>query len=94
MYEAKRSPAFERDVKKCARKHRDLKALKEAMLAVLNSDVETLPAKYNDHALTGNLQGYRELHVDGRKSDWLVLYSVDGCCVEFVRTGNHDDIFR
>jgi mRNA interferase YafQ len=91
---AKKSPAFDRDVKRCAKKHWGIASLKDAMRAILSSDEEPIPLSYNDHALSGDRRGYRELHVGGRKSDWLVLYRIDGGIAEFVRTGTHDDLFR
>lgn len=69
-------------------------AFKEAVSAVLMSDEKGIPPKYRDHALGGDLQGRRELHVGGYSSDWLILYSIDGDIVEFARTGTHDDLFR
>lgn len=34
---------------------------------------ETLPAKYKDHALTGNYGGCRECHI---LPDWLLVYEI------------------
>ena len=73
MYRSINSPAFERDVKKCMKKHWDMGSFKAAISAILHSDEEPIPLKYNDHALSGNLQGKRELHVKGRTSDWLIM---------------------
>lgn len=94
MLGSKKSPAFDRDVKKCAKKHWGTDALKAAMTAVLLSDEKPVPQSLNDHALSGDLQGFRELHVGGRKSDWLVLYRIVDGIAEFARTGTHDDMFR
>ena len=94
MYGVFKTSAFERDVKRCTKKHWDMRALKDAMTAVAMSDEASIPLKYKDHALSGDLQGMRELHVGGRSSDWLILYSIDGDIVEFARTGTHDDLFR
>jgi mRNA-degrading endonuclease YafQ of YafQ-DinJ toxin-antitoxin module len=38
-----------------------MKAFAEAMRVVVVSDVERIPASYNDHALTGDMRSYREL---------------------------------
>ena len=54
MYGMRKSPAFDRDVKRCVKKHWDIKALKEAMEAVLMSDEQSIPLKYKDHALSGD----------------------------------------
>ena len=67
------------------------------ILASLAQD-KPLPAKYRDHALTGDWAGRRECHI---KPDLLLVYlKVDG--VEFedtigelrlVRLGSHSEIF-
>lgn len=53
---------------------------------------QKLPAKYKDHALTGNYQGCRECHIT---SDWLLIYEVDGdeLFLYLTRTGTHSDLF-
>lgn len=93
MYRSINSPAFERDVKKCMKKHWDMGSFKAAISAILHSDEEPIPLKYNDHALSDNLQGKRELHVKGRTSDWLIMYEIVDGVVGFARTGGHDDLF-
>lgn len=95
MYGIYKTAAFARDVKRCAKKHWNMKALQEAIAAVLMSDEQSVPLKYKDHALSGDMKGIREIHVEGRTSDWVVLYSVhDDDVVEFIRTGTHDEMFR
>lgn len=71
-----------------------MQALKDAMTAVAMSDERSIPLKYIDHALSGDLQGIRVIHVEGRTSDWIILYSIEGDVVEFARTGTHDEVFR
>lgn len=94
MYIQFNSQAFVRDVKRCMKKHWDMEAFKKAVTAIAHSDEDPIPAHYNDHALTGDKQGLRELHVGGRKSDWLVIYEIDGEKVWFSRTGTHDELYR
>lgn len=52
---------------------------------------KTLPIKYRDHILRGELDGYRECHI---KPDWLLIYekSCDNKLVLF-RTGSHSELF-
>lgn len=85
------SPAFPRDYKKCAKRHWDTSKLDKAIEHVVLSDEKKIPQTYKDHALKGDLQGSRELHVSG---DWLLLYRTDGRTVVFMRTGTHDELFR
>lgn len=53
---------------------------------------ETLPAKYRDHALTGNYIGFRECHI---LPDWLLIYKIehDTLTLVLTRTGSHSDLF-
>lgn len=69
MLDADFTPAFVRDRKKCKKKHWNIPALDEALMAVMKSDAVEISARFNDHALSGNMQGYRKLHIVGRKSD-------------------------
>lgn len=49
-----------------------------------------LDARYKDHALTGDLRGYRECHI---KPDWLLIYYVVDGTLYLARTGSHSDLF-
>ena len=82
---------FERDLKNAERKHRDIKAFKK-ILELLHNE-QAIPRKYNDHQLSGDKAGLRELHISW-KPDWLLLYeySPDGNEVIFLRCGSHDEI--
>lgn len=82
---------FERDVKKMARRHKDLTKL-EAVIATLVAE-EPLPSRYRDHALTGDLHGWRDVHVE---PDWLLIYRINRFISELIllRTGTHADIFE
>lgn len=72
--------------------------LKEPIDLIVTGDNETLLRKYKDHALKGNLKGFRELHID---SDWLLVYRIETndsgqeeLELLLVATGSHDYIFR
>lgn len=51
-----------------------------------------LPAQYKDHSLTGNLQDFRECHIE---PDWLLMYQVyeDTLILSATATGSHADLF-
>ena len=53
---------------------------------------QLLPAKYRDHALSGNYAGFRECHI---LPDWLLIYKVetDILTLTLTRTGSHSDLF-
>jgi mRNA interferase YafQ len=82
---------FERDVKRMARRHKDLTKL-ETVIATLVAE-EPLPSRYRDHALTGDLHGWRDIHVE---PDWLLIYRINRSILELIllRTGTHADIFE
>lgn len=49
-----------------------------------------LSAQYKDHALTGNLQDFRECHIE---PDWLLMYQIheDVLILSATATGSHAD---
>ena len=51
----------------------------------------TLPAKYVDHALSGNWQGYRDCHI---KPDLVLIYKRDEHTLKLARIGSHSELFR
>lgn len=93
MLEADFAPAFSRDVKRCRKKHWDMNAFQSAVEAILSSDETPVPLQDNDHALTGNWGGFREIHIGGRKSDWLLIYKIESGVAAFVRCGTHDELY-
>lgn len=52
---------------------------------------KALPAKYVDHALSGNWQGYRDCHV---KPDLVLIYKSGGENLKLARIGSHSELFR
>lgn len=83
---------FDGDLKALKKKHRRLSPLWDAVDAIVNDDRQVLSTRYRDHPLTGQWNGYRELHVEG---DWLLIYTVDNDILTLVltRTGTHDELF-
>ena len=79
---------FKRDVKRAQKRGKDMDKLK-AVLSLLIEE-EPLPARYRDHPLKGEWQGFRDLHIE---PDWLLLYSVEGDVLQLARTGTHADLF-
>ena len=82
--------SFKKDYKRIVKRGYDI-ALLENVIRML-ADGEMLPAKYRDHALTGNYSGYRECHIT---PDWLLIYEVRESELILVlsRTGTHSDLF-
>lgn len=71
MYKIRPSSRFQRDLKKIKKRNYDISLL-ERVLKMLAAG-EELPAKYRDHALTGNYSGFRECYIT---PDWLLIYEV------------------
>ena len=88
------TPGFARDRKRCSKKHWPLDALDAAIAAVIASDDEPMPPTFNDHGLTGDMNDYRELHINGPRSNWIMLSVISLDRVIFVRTGTHSEVLR
>jgi mRNA interferase YafQ len=85
---AVRSGQFRRDVKRAARRGKDITKLRELILLLLAGS--PVPQRYNDHPLKGNWRSYRDAHIE---PDWLLIYRIAGDELHLVRTGSHADLF-
>ena len=90
------SSSFSKDWERLSRSGRyDMPRLKSVMLLLIANDAP-LGSEWRDHALRGDLAGYRECHVGG---DFLLIYRVDdrvgkAGTIVFVRAGTHSELFR
>lgn len=84
MRKVRRTRSFDKDFKKAE--------LSEALIEVLYclTKNEPLPAKYRDHALTGNLKGCRDCHV---KPDLVLIYRITDEVLELIRLNSHSEVF-
>ncbi len=85
---------FKRDYKKVQsipRYRSDLEAVLPAVLDKLVLDRELDP-KYKDHALTGEMAGFRECHL---RPDLLLVYTKaeDPPSLKLMRLGSHSELF-
>jgi mRNA interferase YafQ len=73
-------------------KSRNLPKSELDVVVKLLSEEKSLPKKYKDHPLKGNLAGYRECHI---RPNWLLMYKIDKqiLTLVLVRTGTHSDLF-
>lgn len=83
------SSKFRRDVKRVEKRGKDLSKLRQILLLLIEE--QPLPDAQRDHALRGDWDGYRDLHIE---PDWLLLYRVRGDELHLARTGTHADLFR
>lgn len=93
MRQIERTGAFKRQYKLMLKRGKD-EAKMRAVIALLADD-KPLPDACRDHALTGNLAGFRDCHIE---PDWLLLYAKkkDDAGVEILAleaTGTHSDLF-
>ena len=79
---------FKRDVKRAAKRGKDMQKLREVIDLLL---AETpLPTRYRDHPLKGNWIGWRDLHIE---PDWLLIYRIANERLELAASGTHADLF-
>ena len=90
-YKFSSTSVFDRQYKKMKKRGYDLSLLQQVIEML--QDGTTLPAKYKDHALTGNWKDHRECHIT---PDWLLIYRMieDRLMLVAVRTGTHSDLFN
>jgi mRNA interferase YafQ len=90
-YQVKWSSRFKKEYKKAKKRYRDEIALLHTVVDLLRQGI-SLPAKYKDHALTGDYAGCRECHI---KPNWLLVYLIedDVLVLTLTRTGSHSDLF-
>jgi mRNA interferase YafQ len=80
---------FEKDLKRCQRRGKNLEKFKILARSLLAG--ESLDSIHRDHKLAGNYLGRRDCHIE---SDWLLIYKIDGNQLIFERTGTHSDLFK
>lgn len=89
-YTVKTTSRFRKDFKLARRRGLDADLFKQ-VVSIL-SEGGTLPDRYHDHALTGNMTGFREYHIT---PDLLLVYLIekDVLVLTLTRTGTHSDLF-
>lgn len=88
MLEKRFSTRFKKDLKKYQHKPNVLKEFNDVLKMLISQ--KELPAKYQDHDLSGNYANYRECHV---KPDVLLIYRADETLLYLLRIGSHSELF-
>lgn len=90
-YTLKPTSTFKKELRQAKKRNLDLSLLWE--IIGLLADDKALPEKNKDHALHGNLEGFRECHI---LPDWLLIYQKDeyNLYLYLARTGTHSDLFK
>ena len=89
-YHIKFTTAYKKSYKRARKRGLNLKLLDDVVDKLRQG--HKLDAKYRDHALHGNGEGFRECHI---QPAWLLIYLVenDVLTLTLVETGTHADIF-
>ena len=88
VFKAKR---FRKSLKKMLRRGKDITKINDVILKLASG--ETLAPTYKDHALSGDLEGLRDCHIE---SDWVLLYfytTTGELVLTLSDTGTHGDMF-
>lgn len=90
MYNIVYTIRMKHDAKLMKKRGKDMNKL----ITVLNllAAGNPLPENYRDHQLTGNLNDFRECHIE---PDWLLMYQIfnNELILSATATGTHSDLF-
>jgi mRNA interferase YafQ len=91
MYSIEFTKLYLKDLKLARKRNFDESKLNDLIKILISGD--RLPARFIDHKLKGNFNGYNECHIT---PDWLLIYSKDKSIklITLIRTGTHSDLFK
>ena len=90
-YAIRQTSRYKKSLKKMLKRGKDINKITAVVQALAMG--ETLPPQYKDHALSGDLEGLRDCHIE---NDWILLYfySTEGeLILTLTDTGSHSDLF-
>ena len=92
-YKIKWTARFKKDYKLASKRGFDMGLIDNVIRLLAKGDQQTLKDDYDDHALSGDWKGHRELHI---LPDWLLVYYTkdDVMVLTLTRTGSHSDLFK
>ncbi len=90
MYKIVYTNRMKKDAKLMQKRGKDIGKLTNVLSLLASGN--PLPSQYKDHALTGNLQDFRECHIE---SDWLLMYQIyeNTLILSATATDSHADLF-
>ena len=90
MYEIVYTNRMKRDAKLMKKRGRNLEKLVEVLNLLASGN--PLLQKYKDHQLTGNLNDFRECHIEPA---WLLMYQIfeNELILSAAATGSYSDLF-
>lgn len=89
MYTPVYTKQFEKDLKRCKRRGKNLDKFKILARTLLSG--KGLDPIHKNHKLIGNYLGRHDCHIE---SDWVLIYKIDGKKLIFERMGTHSDLFK
>lgn len=90
-YGIRKTSRYKKSLKKMLKRGKDIKKI--ASVVRMLAMGETLPPQYKDYALSGDLDGLRDCHIE---NDWVLLYfytSAGELILTLSDTGTHSDLF-
>ena len=93
-YKVKWSSRFKKDYKLAIKRGYDINLIDVVIkLIAEGNQQQRLIDDYDDHELSGDWKGHRELHI---LPDWLLIYYIqdDTLVLNLSRTGTHRDLFK
>ena len=88
-YAVRQTSRFKKSLKKMLKRGKAYAKLRTVVEMLAKG--EALPPQYRDHALTGDLNGLRDCHIE---NDWVLLYQIKEHLLILVlaETGTHADL--
>ena len=93
-YKVKWSSRFKKDYKLAIKRGYDINLIDDVIkLIAEGNQQQRLIDGYDDHELSGDWKGHRELHI---LPDWLLIYYIqdDTLVLNLSRAGTHSDLFK
>ena len=89
-YDVIKMKQFKKSLKRMLRRGKDIDKINDVISKLAKG--EKLPPKNKDHALHGDLEGFRDCHIE---NDWVLLYYIDDdvLVLTLSDTGSHSDLF-
>jgi mRNA interferase YafQ len=90
-YAIRQTSRYKKSLKKMLKRGKDINKIAAVVRTLAMG--ETLPPQYKDHALSGDLEGLRDCHIE---NDWVLLYfytETNELVLTLSDTGTHSDIF-
>jgi len=90
-YDVRFSKKFKKEYELAKKRGKNLEKFYSAVTVLASG--KKLPAKYQNHKLSGNFSGCFECHLE---PDWLLIYQLDDgvLILTLLHLGSHSDLFK